>query len=60
MAAKYPACRHCRRPVVAGQRDPYGVPAHLQCLAAFDLLPAGHPARRWLSKKAENDVQAER
>ena len=31
MAAKYPACRHCRRPVCCGQTDAWGVPAHLGC-----------------------------
>jgi hypothetical protein len=35
LAAKYPPCRYCKRPVVAGQVDSEGVPVHHICAIAF-------------------------
>jgi hypothetical protein len=38
LLARYPGCRWCRKPCVAGQRDATGQPAHLLCQAAFALV----------------------
>jgi hypothetical protein len=40
MARKYPPCRWCRKPVVAGQVDGERQPAHFGCqLAFFKVAP---------------------
>jgi hypothetical protein len=35
MKAKYPCCRWCKRPCVAGQVDGEGQPSHFCCQLAF-------------------------
>lgn len=55
MARRYPACVFCKRPVVAGQTDEHGRPAHLCCRAGFELLAPDHPARRWTGPQAQAD-----
>ncbi len=42
LAAKYPACRYCRKPVVAGQTDSQGNPVHHTCALAFLLIDRPH------------------
>ena len=43
MKRRYPACRWCKKPVVAGQVDGTGQPSHYLCQVAFLMRPRKHP-----------------